>query len=51
LLLKDILQVEEVEQVILPEILLILQELEVLVVVLRVPQLVMVLVQQLVQME
>tara|TARA_B100002019_G_scaffold277030_1_gene276437 strand:- start:146 stop:301 length:156 start_codon:yes stop_codon:yes gene_type:complete len=51
LLLKDILQVEEVEQVILQEILLILQELEVLVVVLQVPQLVMVLVQQLVQME
>tara|TARA_B100000287_G_scaffold404864_1_gene427935 strand:- start:87 stop:242 length:156 start_codon:yes stop_codon:yes gene_type:complete len=51
LLLKDISQVEEVEQVILQEILLTLQELEVLVVVLRVPQLVMVLVQQLVQME
>jgi hypothetical protein len=50
LLLKDISQVEEVEQVILPEILLILQELEVLVVVLQVPQL-GVLVQQLVQME
>jgi hypothetical protein len=50
LLLKDISQVEEVEQVILPEILLILQELEVLVVVLQVP-LQVAQIQQLVQME